>query len=195
MIFCPDDTFSDALGGTGDGNGVVELCPADVYTVNDPYCGDPYFPVNFQNCTDPYNPYYCPVLFFTEVIINGNLIIPPQKPPKKHIIKDTHLIKLNDVDVIKVKNPDDSIAGYKILVSGIFTLGLQYVADVLDQKVHFVHYDLPFNALLMTDCGELIPQKPTDFVIHVCVEDIKLTQIDSRTINKQILLMVWAEKK
>lgn len=191
MLFCPEDTFSDALNGNGNGGGVVELCPADVY---DPYlvCPNPYLPAG----CDPYNPYFCPVAYFTEIIINGNLIIPPQKPPKAHIVKATHSIKLKDVEVITVTLPNaTSPSGYKILVSGIFTLGLQYVADVPDQKVHFVHYDLPFNAILLDDCGGLIPVKPDNFVIHVCVENIKFRQIDNRTISKEILLMIWAQQK
>lgn len=187
MLFCPGDNYADALVG----DGVVELCPKDVYDpylVCDPYICDPY-------STTP-SPYFCPVRYFTEIIINGNLVIPPQKPPKSHIVKATHLIKIKDVEVIEVILPGSTTpAGYKILVSGIFTLGLQYVADVPDQKVHFVHYDLPFNAILLDDCGGLIPVKPENFVIHVCVENMRFRQIDNRTINKEILLMIWAQQK
>ncbi|WP_418792493.1 DUF3794 domain-containing protein [Phosphitispora sp. TUW77] len=144
---------------------------------------------------------YCPTdtsvaAFFTEIIVNGNLVIPPHKPPKERIVKVTHDVRLNDVEVITVTLPDGTIPGNKIVVSGVITLNIQYAADVPTQKVHFVHYDLPFNALILTDCGEPIPLAdfPDDFVVHVCVEKLRLTQIDSRTLSKEIVLMIWVEE-
>lgn len=143
---------------------------------------------------------FCPnnnaaALYFTEIVLNGNLIIPPQKPPKTHIVKVTHLVKITDVEVLNIVPPSPATSGYKIVVSGVITLGIQYIADTPDQKVHFVHYDLPFNAIIVKDCGALIPSEPTDIVAHVCVEKIRLTQIDPRTISKEIVLMVWIEQQ
>ena len=156
-------------GVLGDGGGVAQLCP------------------NADSVAK----------YFTEVIIDGNLVIPPQKPPKTHIVKTTTLITLKDVEVIEVTLPDGT-TGKKILVAGIITLGIQYVADVPSQKVHFVHYEIPFEALVLDDCGDLLPSDDTiftnGFVPHVCVEKLRLVQIDNRTINKTIVLQVWIEE-
>jgi hypothetical protein len=35
---------------------------------------------------------------------------------------------------------------------------------------------------------------PNNFVVHVCVEKVQITQIDPRTLSKQIVLMVWIEE-
>lgn len=170
MIFCPTNNTGTSGNGPLDG-GVVELCPS----------------------TQKMAKYY------SEIIINGNLIIPPQKPPKEHIVKVTHQIILKDVEVLTVTLPNGIVAGKKIIVAGIISLSIQYVADVPDQKVHHVHYDLPFTGIILDDCGTLIPTNdtifPNNFVVHICVEKVRLAQIDNRTLSKEIVLMLWVEEK
>lgn len=165
MIFCPSGTSNTTLN-----NGVIETCPTATHVAR----------------------------YYTQLVLNGNLVIPPQKPPKTHIIKSTYDIKIRDVEVLTVTLPNGVVAGNKIVVSGTITLYIQYIADVPEQKVHVVHYDLPFNALVMDDCGKPInpadPIFPDNFVVHVCVEKTHFTQIDNRTISKQIVLMVWVEE-
>lgn len=167
MLICPAYSPGDGLVG----DGIGEMCP---------------------NATSV-------AKYFTEIIVNGNLIIPPQKPPKEHIVKVTHLVDITDVEVITVTLPNGTVAGNKIVVAGTLKLGIQYVADVPDQKVHFVHYDLPIAAIILTDCGLPInpadPIFPDNFVVHVCVEKIRIEQIDSRTLSKQIVLMIWVEQQ
>lgn len=138
--------------------------------------------------------------YFTEVIINGNLHIPEQKPPKQHIVKTARLVEITCMDVIDVIPPGSTTPiGRKIFVAGMVTLGIQYVADTPDQKVHFVHFDVPFSAIIQGDCGALIPVAdtifPDDFVVHVCVEKMRFTQVDNRTISKELVLLVWVEEK
>lgn len=170
MIFCPTSNTGTTGTGSLDG-GVVELCPSPLHVAN----------------------------YYKEIILNGNLVIPPQKPPKEHIVKVTQQIILKDVQVLTVTLPDDTVAGNKIIVAGIVSLSIQYVADVPDQKVHHVHYDLPFTGIIMGDCGELIPSDdvifPDNFVVHICVEKVRLTQINSRMLSKEIVLMLWVEPK
>jgi|GEM_PF-1454250 len=170
MIFCPSSNTGTSGTGSIDG-GVVELCPSPLHVAK----------------------------YYKEIILNGNLVIPPQKPPKEHIVKVTHQIILKDVEVLTVTLPDGTVAGNKIIVAGIVSLSVQYVADVPDQKVHHVHYDLPFTGIILADCGELIPTAdpifPNNFVVHICVEKVRLTQIDNRTLSKEIVLMLWVEQK
>jgi len=152
-------------------------------------------------CPSPENP----ARYFTEIILNGNLAIPPCKPPIGNVLKVTHQVMLRDVEVLPVVLPGSTVpAGYKIVASGTITLNIQYVADVPEQKVHAVHYELPFNAIIMRDCALntsvfLIPPGdpilPDNFVPHVCVEKVRITQIDRRTLSKEIVLMVWVEQK
>lgn len=170
MIFCPSGNTCAGL--------VDELCPSPAH----------------------------PARYFTQIILDGNLVIPSCKPPKSHILDVTHQVMIRDVETIHVvlPSPLPPTDGYKIVVSGTITLYIQYVADVPDQKVHTVHYELPFNAIIMSDCALntsffLIPPGdpilPDNFITHVCVEKIRVTQIDSRTLSKEIVLMVWVEQK
>lgn len=148
-------------------DGVVELCP----TTNSP------------------------ALYFTEIVVDGNLTIPPQKPPKDRIVNVSHKIELKDVQVIEVTLPGATApAGSKIFVAGTITLGIQYIAVGPEQKVHYVHYELPFEALILNDCEGLITDLPENYVIHVCVEKIRVSQVDPRTLNKEIVLMIWVEE-
>lgn len=142
--------------------------------------------------------------FFKEIFASGNFTIPPQKPPKEEIVNIDVQIELVDVQTVPVTLPGDPIPdqpnpGNKIFVAGNIYLGVQYSALREDQKVHFVRFQLPFETILLSDCGELID--PTDsiftngYVVHVCVEKGPLhTQIDSRNINFEMLLMIWAEE-
>ena len=170
MIFCPTSNTGTSGNGSLDG-GVVELCPSTQKVAK----------------------------YYSEIIINGNLVIPPQKPAKEHIVKVTHQIIFKDVEVLTVTLPDGTVAGKKIIVAGIISLSIQYVADVPDQKVHHVRYDLPFTGIILNDCGTLISTNdtifPNDFIVHICVEKVRLTQIDNRTLNKDIILMLWVEEK
>lgn len=147
-------------------NGVPELCPSNVEATA-----------------------------FTELVLDGNLVIPDQKPSMSEVAKYTYRIELKDVQVVEVDLPDGS-TGYKIIVAGAILLAIQYVADSPQQKVHVVHYQIPFVAMILQDCPPfLFPSPPDDFVAHVCVEKIRVTKVNKRTFNKEIVLLVWIEPK
>jgi len=154
-------------------NSVVELCPA--------------FPDKVAK-------------FFKEIFASGTFTIPAQKPPKEEIVNIDVQIELVDVETVPVflsGNTSTTPDGNKIFVAGNIYLGVQYSALRDDQKVHFVRFQLPFETILLSDCGELIDSADLakGYVVHVCLEKGPLhTQIDPRTINFELLLMIWAEQ-
>lgn len=137
--------------------------------------------------------------YFTEIFVSGTFTIPPLKPDKDRVINIQHSIELVDVETIDVILPGQTTpAGKKVFVGGNIYLDIQYVSTRVTQTVHFVRFQLPFQAILLDDCGNLLPNDdtifPDDYVVHVCVEKINEHQLDERTIFFEALLLVWIEE-
>jgi hypothetical protein len=66
---------------------------------------------------------------------------------------------------------------------------IKYVAEGETQKVHAVHYDLPFNAFVV--CPNLVPGDPVDTVLFI--EKVKLNLLDPRSISKFIVFLIGVE--
>lgn len=136
--------------------------------------------------------------YFKEIFVSEIFTIPSQKPSKEQIVNVDRKIELLDVQTVEVDLPDPGVDGNKIFVAGNIYLGVQYSALREDQKVHFVRFQLPFQAIILDDCGNLID--PTDsiftngYVVHVCVEKMIPRQIDERTISFELLLLIWVEE-
>lgn len=141
--------------------------------------------------------------YFKEFFVSGTFNIPPQKPPKEQIVNVDRKIELVDVQTVPVNLPGAPVPeqpnpGNKIFVAGNIYLGVQYSARREDQKVHFVRFQLPFETIILDDCELLIsprdPIFPHNYVVHVCVEKVLEKQIDERTINFELLLLVWVQE-
>lgn len=137
-----------------------------------------------------------PAKYFTQVFVSDKVKIPEQKPPKEQIVNIQRIITLEDVETIEVEVSGQ--VGKKVFVAGNVYLGVQYSAKRPEQTVHYVRFQLPFQAIILTDCGKLIdPADPifdNGYVVHVCVEKLHKKQIDERTILFEILLLVWLEE-
>lgn len=131
--------------------------------------------------------------YYTQVQLNGQLEIPPYKPPMEELFNTRHDIDITKCAVITVKRP----AGKKVLIVGRVTVGAEYIADVPDQTVHFAHWQLSFQALLMNPDGTLLPIDfdPSKYIAHVCVEHEDYAQVDDRHISKELVLLVWLQPK
>ena len=138
--------------------------------------------------------------FFKEITVSDTVKIPEQKPDKEQVANISTEITLEDVQTIEVDLPDsEGIDGNKIFVAGNVYLNVQYVSTKEEQTVHFVRFQLPFQTEILTDCGELIPVDdpifgPDDYVVHVCIEKLEEEQLDERTINFELVLLVWVER-
>jgi len=133
------------------------------------------------------------VSFHTQIKVNGSLEIPSNKPPQEDIFNTTHQIDITKFTTVTVKKP----AGKKVLVVGKIQVGIEYIANVPDQKVYFTHWDLPFQALIKNDDGSLLPVDfdLSQYVVHVCVEFEKYSKVDERNIAKELVLLIWLQKK
>lgn len=133
------------------------------------------------------------VSYFIQEHLNGDLEIPPQKPSIEEIFNTRHDIEITKCAVITVKRP----AGKKVLIVGHVTVGVEYIAKVPDQKVHFAHWVIQFQVLLKNQDGSLLDPSfdPSLYIPHVCVEHEEYCQIDERHISKELVLLVWLQRK
>ncbi len=131
---------------------------------------------------------------FTQIFVSDIFEIPVQKPDAEQLVTITHNIDLKDVELIQFTDPDGN-AWEKVFVAGNVYKLVQYTADVPEQTVHFVKFQLPFQTILVDDCGNPFPQGtiPENYVVHVCVEKQIVTLIDERHVLVEVLLMVWLE--
>lgn len=133
------------------------------------------------------------VSYHTQIVLNGLLEVPLNKPPVEDIFNVVHEIDITKLDTVVVKKPP----GRKVLVVGKVMVGIEYIARVTDQKVHFAHWEIPFQALLKNDDGSLLDLDfdLSQYVAHVCVEHEQYDQINDRTIAKELVLLIWLQRK
>lgn len=142
---------------------------------------------NFELCPRPGDD----VSYHIQIPLNGLVEIPLNKPPKEKIFNSTHEIDITKFCTITIKKPP----GKKIIVAGRMMIGIEYISKTVDQKVHFAHWDIPFQALIKNSDGTLLPLDfdLVNYVIHVCVEHEEYTQVDERTIAYEIILLIWLQ--
>lgn len=146
-----------------------------------------------------------PAKYFKEIFVSDTVKIPEQKPDKDQIVNVEKTIEFVDVQTVEITLPlepgqTEPGVGNKIFVAGNIYLDVQYVSTRETQTVHFARFQLPFQTIILSDCGNLINPDDTIFgpdnsyVVHVCVEKINEEQLDERTINFEVLLLVWVEE-
>lgn len=157
-----------------------------------------YCPQNLV-CVQSTNSYeFCPkkqedVSYFIQISDTGNLEIPTQKPDVESIFDVIHEIKVTEISEILVRNP----IGKKVLVSGGLTVGIEYISKTVTQRVHFAHWDLVFQALITQENETLLPLDfdLNNYVVHICVEDLKVIKVDDRTVRYSYVLLIWLQLK
>ncbi len=125
----------------------------------------------------------CPVqpncVCSTEVIVDGEVVIPPQKPEKERILEFRVSVEVTDWQVINTP------LGHKVIVSGVVHIGIEYVANVPDQAVHFAHFDIPWHTFFL--CAAELTN------VTACIEYADFQQIDPRHIAKLVVLYVCGQ--
>lgn len=133
------------------------------------------------------------VIYFTQITDTGELIVPIQKPDVDSVFDVIHQIEVTESKEILIINP----VGKKVLVTGRLMVGVEYISKTITQKIHFAHWDLNFKALVMGENDILLPLDfdLNNYVVHVCVEDLKVTKIDDRTMKYSYVLLIWLQAK
>lgn len=141
---------------------------------------------------------YCPkpgdvVSYHIQIVVDGQLTIPPEKPSIAQILDHAIEIEVHKILTLDIREPE----GRKVLVAGTVKFGIEYIAKVTDQKVHFAHFNLPFQALIRNTDGTLLPPdfNLAEYTVHVCVEFVEVDQLDERSFLKEIVLLIWLQPK
>lgn len=144
-----------------------------------------------------------PAKYFKEVFVSCCCEIPTKKPDAEIIVNVDRKIELVDVQTVTVTLPGAPVItqpnpGNKVFVAGNIYLGVQYSALSEDQKVHFFRCQIPFEDIILDDCGLLIDPADTIFtngyVVHVCVEKMLQELRDERTVCFELLLLLWVQE-
>lgn len=120
----------------------------------------------------------------TQVIVDGDIVIPPQKPEFEQVIEFRVSVEVTRCETIQTP------LGPTVIVSGVVHIGVQYVANFPEQPVHFAHFDVPFHTFLL--CPEATGTPVCSCL--ACVEYADFTPIDCRRISKMVVLFVCARE-
>lgn len=114
-----------------------------------------------------------------ETIVDGTLTVPAQKPDIERILRFDPTCRITHWEEVRPQGRR------KIVVSGIVEIGVEYVAQLPDQSVHFAHFLAPFHTFFL--CRDQVDD------VRCEVEYSHYELLDPRTISKLVLLHVWAE--
>jgi hypothetical protein len=130
-----------------------------------------------------------------EIVIDGQLVIPPYKPPAECILD--MVVDFTIIKAVVIKTPlvcpeDTTKNLQKILILGNATVIVKYVAAVPDQQVHGAHFDIPFNALIEWCGGDAAG---TPICVEPVIEKKKFCLIDPRKVFELILVRLDVYKQ
>lgn len=126
--------------------------------------------------------------FFTEIVIDHNLVIPDHKPPAECLLDSVIDFEITKAVVFDTPLESPEITGVllrKALVVGIAHIIVKYAAAVPDQQVHGAHFDVPFNALVEMPDG---PTQGTNICVEPVVEKSVFCLEDDRRVSKIIVV-------
>lgn len=139
---------------------------------------------------------------WTEILVPEVLCIPDAKPDIEQLISISSTVEIISQRVIStpVKTSGHSLrppifnqegtalTGSKLVVEGILRQKIVYSA-VQTQRVHSVHFDVPFSAFIVLDPRDTLTRK---FRVDTCIEDIYVKDITARKIFKNVTLIIRA---
>lgn len=149
---------------------------------------------------------HCPgandiIEYYTQITLNGHCVIPEPKPDSKKLVGKYATIDIHSaktVDSIEF-NYSQRIEGKKVVLTGTYNLGIEYLDTDPAQNVHYFECKIPFNAVIIPYFDhreDLFPPdfKLEDYIVYACVEHMSITRISERIFERAIILMVWLQK-
>ena len=149
---------------------------------------------------------HCPgandiIEYYTQITLNGQCLIPEPKPDSQKLVGKYSTIDIRSAKTVDLIEFDHSqhIGGKKVVFTGTFNLGIEYLDTNPAQNVHYFECKVPFNAVIIPCFDQrehLFPPdfKLEDYIVNACVEHISITRISERIFERAIILMVWLQK-
>lgn len=131
---------------------------------------------------------------FKQLSVEKNFCIPVAKPDIEQIVKAISELKIKSTKVIKTPKgtslEGQLLTGWKIVVEGVITQKIQYVADEPEQSVHAAHTDMPFSTFIVLPAN-YVPGTPVTILGYI--EDVFVQKMDSRCIFNNISILLTAD--
>lgn len=141
------------------------------------------------------------VEYYTQITLNDQCVIPKPKPDSEKLVDKYNTIDIRSAKTIDSMVIDNSqrIEGKKVVVTGTFNLGIEYLANDFAQNVHYFNCNVPFSAFIVPCIDQSEHIFPLyfnleDYSVHACVEHLRVTRISERIFERAIILMVWLQK-
>ena len=137
--------------------------------------------------------------FWTEIVVDENLMLPEQKPDIEQIEAVNISVEITRKKVIVTprsvgENIEGKIVtGRKLIVEGVLCQSVSYTALVPSQSIHTAHFEVPFSAYIVVD--EMIGTTDAllvNFDVISCIEDVFIVNFTDRQIFKNVNLFLQA---
>jgi hypothetical protein len=130
---------------------------------------------------------------FKQLSVQETLYIPAAKPDVEQIVSVSAevVIKCTNVITTPVGTSEEGqiLTGKKLIIEGIISQKVEYVADEPTQSVHAAHFNMPFSAFIVLPATF---QKGTPVEVKGYIEDIFIELLDKRTIFKNVTILLDA---
>lgn len=146
--------------------------------------------------------------YWIQMYIPETLTVPEVKPDIEGINSVDISVNILRAEVIKtpvsvIPNLEGkSLSGRKLIVEGQLCQKIGYTAALEDQPAHSMHFYVPFSAYIVvpetitfTDENNVktdVDSLDVNFSVNACIEDVNISVLDSRTVLKQVTLLLYA---
>ena len=141
--------------------------------------------------------------YWFENIINETLKVPDEQPDLESINSLNITVNILRQEVVKtpIASTDNiegkTLSGRKLIVQGNLCQRVSYTAAEEVQGVYSVDFNVPFSAYIIVPIqysfnGTSVDSLDINYSVNACVEDISMEMVDSRTIQKQVTLLLYA---
>lgn len=123
---------------------------------------------------------------WTELTINGSVVVPEVKPSIEQVEGINAKIEIIRSKVIKTPVSDGEnyegkkVTGFKLIIEGLICISVSYVSKKIDQSLHSFHGKIPFSAFIVLPPDTKIKDS---FHVSACIEDIIVKQVCDRKVN------------
>lgn len=140
---------------------------------------------------------YDDIAYKSQVMIDNIISIPITHPPCNRILSVVPEISFCKVTPLPIVSKGYCI-GVKLFVCGTINVSLEYVGQNEEETVAYMQFITSFHGLIdgrnegspiTADAVEL-----TKYRLHGCIEYLNIDNIDKRTYNQTVVLLLWMNK-
>jgi len=131
---------------------------------------------------------------YEEVVINGNLKIPEEKPLMEKLLGynlDFNITKAKVIGTPLVTDDEPPLPIRKVIINGEAKISIKYSALVEEQTVHGAHFNVPFEQIIHWPGGP-IPDIP--LCVEVFEEYVQIVGLDEQYLSKVLVIQLGVSK-